>query len=96
MYILTTGKQLPIIISNIFANIISAIAHYICLYKLNLGIRSAPISITIAYAFIVLCYILYIRFSSLHKETWQPITRACLEDWHIYLKYAMPGIVIVV
>lgn len=96
MFILTTGRKLPIVLSNIIANMINAFAHYIFLYKFNLGIRAAPLSITIAYVFIVLCYILYIRFSSLYDETWQPISRPCLEDWHIYLKYAIPGIIIVV
>jgi len=80
MYIGTTGRMLPIICTCIVVNIINAISHYVCLYQLNIGIRAAPISITIAYVFVVLCYIVYIRFSSLYNETWQPITRFCLQN----------------
>jgi hypothetical protein len=58
-----------------------------------MGIRAAPISITLAYVSIVITGILYIRFSSMYEETWYPITRACLQEWNVYLKLALPGVV---
>jgi Na+-driven multidrug efflux pump len=94
IYVASTGRVIPIFIVHIIGNIFNFISHYICIYQLNLGIRAAPISITIAYTAIVLCYVVYIRFSSLYADTWHPITRACLQEWNIYLQYALPGVVV--
>ncbi len=60
-----------------------------------MGFRAAPVSLILAYASILITAIIYIRFSSIYKDTWHPITRACLQEWDIFLKLALPGAVLV-
>jgi Na+-driven multidrug efflux pump len=92
MYIANTGRTRILIYINLIGNVINILSHYICIYHLHLGIRSAPISITLAYASIVIASVVYIRFSSIYEETWHPVTRACLLEWNTYLKLALPGV----
>jgi MATE family multidrug resistance protein len=93
MYIATTDRIRILLYMNIIGNVVNILSHYICLYYLQIGIRAAPISITLAYVSLVITGILYIRFSSMYEETWHPITRACLQEWNVYLKLALPGVV---
>ncbi len=93
MYIASTGRTRALVYMNLVGNGVNIVSHYICIYYLLLDIRSAPISITFAYASIVITGILYIRFSPIYEETWHPITRACLQNWSTYLNLAIPGVV---
>jgi len=92
MYIATAGKTSALIYIHLIGNGVNILAHYICLYQLNMGVRGAAVSLIIAFASLVILSILYIRFSSVYKETWYPITRACLQEWDIYLKLGIPGV----
>lgn len=91
-YIATTGKTLPLIMINVLGNLVNAITHFVGLYVIKMGIYTAPLSIALAYVAIVAGAAIYIRISSSYKETWHPVTSACLEEWSIYLKLAIPGI----
>lgn len=68
------------------------LAHYICIYPLNMGVRGAAIALIITFASLVILSILYIRFSSTYKDTWHPITRACLQERGAYLKLGLTGV----
>jgi Na+-driven multidrug efflux pump len=94
-YIASNEKTWPLFIINVIGNIVNAILNYLFLYKFHMGIRSVPISMTISYAIIALCAFFYIRFSSIYKETWHPINRACLTEWDVYLKLSVPGVLMV-
>lgn len=94
-YIASNEKTWPILIFNIISNIVNAFLTYIFLYKFHFGIRSVPIAIAISYIVIVLCAILYIRFSSIYQETWHPINRACLDEWNVYLRLSAPGVLMI-
>ncbi len=43
MYIANTGRTQVFIYINLIRNVINILSHYICIYHLHLGIRSAPI-----------------------------------------------------
>jgi Na+-driven multidrug efflux pump len=94
-YIASNEKTWPLLVINLLSNCVNVILLYLFLYKLHLGIRFVPISITISYGIIVLCTFLYIRFSSIYKETWHPINRECLNEWNIYLRLSVPGVLMV-
>ncbi|CAF0755749.1 unnamed protein product [Adineta steineri] len=94
-YIASNEKTWPLLIINLIGNGINALLNYLFLYKFHLGIRSVPLSITISYGVIALCALIYIRVSSIYKETWHPITRACLDEWNVYLKLSIPGVLMV-
>ena len=94
IYIATTGRTREFIYPNIVGNVVNVLSHYICIYHLHLGFRAAPVSITIANISIVITATLFIRFSSIYEETWHPFSRACLQEWSIYLKLAIPGIMV--
>lgn len=91
-YIATNEKTWALLIINIIGNVINALFHYVCLFKLGLGIRSAPISLALSYLIIALCAMIYIRFSSIYRETWYPISKDCLKEWDIYLRLSLPGV----
>ncbi|CAF1212459.1 unnamed protein product [Adineta ricciae] len=94
-YIASNEKTWPLLIINLIGNTVNALLNYVFLYKLHLGIRSVPLSMTISYAIIALCAALYIRFSTIYAETWHPITRACLEEWNVYLRLSAPGVLMI-
>ncbi|CAF3525731.1 unnamed protein product [Rotaria socialis] len=91
-YIASNEKTWPLLIINLIGNAVNVLSNYLCLYEFNMNTRSLPISITISYVAIVLCASFYIRFSSIYKDTWHPISRSCLNEWNIYLKLSVPGI----
>jgi Na+-driven multidrug efflux pump len=94
-YIASNEKTWSLLIMNLIGNIVNCSLNYLFLYKLHLGVRSMPISITISYAIIVLCAVLYIRFSSIYHQTWHPINRACLDEWNVYLRLSVPGVLMI-
>jgi len=94
-YIASNEKTWPLLIINLIGNGANAFLNYLFLYKLHLGIHLVPISIAISYGIIGLCAFLYIRFSSIYKETWHPINRACLDEWNVYLRLSAPGVLMV-
>ncbi|CAF0885948.1 unnamed protein product [Rotaria sordida] len=94
-YIASNEKTWPLLIINLLGNGVNVILNYLFLYKFHWDMRSVPISITISYAIIAVCAFFYIRFSSIYKETWYPINRACLNEWKTYLKLSAPGILMI-
>jgi Na+-driven multidrug efflux pump len=94
-YIASNEKTWPLLIINLIGNGVNGILNYFFLNKLHLGIRFVPISIAISYAVIVLCAFFYIRFSSIYKETWHPINRACFDEWNMYLRLSAPGVLMI-
>jgi Na+-driven multidrug efflux pump len=94
-YIASNEKTWPLLIINLIGNIVNLGLNYIFLYKLRLGVRSVPVSIAISLVIIVLCAFLYIRFSSIYHETWHPINRACLDEWNVYLRLSVPGVLMI-
>ncbi|CAF2343498.1 unnamed protein product [Rotaria sp. Silwood2] len=94
-YIASNEKTWPLLVINLIGNGVNGLLNYLFLYKFHLGVRSVPISITISYGIIALCAFFYIRFSSIYNETWHPINRACLNEWSVYLKLSVPGILMV-
>jgi Na+-driven multidrug efflux pump len=91
-YIASNERTWPLFSINVVGNLINAISNALLLYKFDFGIRAVPISLTLAYATNCLCAIVYIRFSSIYKETWYPFSRAIFDEWNIYLKLSIPGI----
>ena len=94
-YIASNERTWPLLIINLIGNSVNGLSNYFLLYKFHMNIRSVPISITISYGIIALCAFIYIRFSSIYTETWHPINRECLNEWNIYLKLSIPGILMV-
>lgn len=94
-YIASNEKTWPLLIINLIGNGVNALLNYLFLYKFHLSIRSVPLSISISYMIIALCAFLYIRFSSIYKETWHPIDRSCLNEWSLYLKLSAPGVLMI-
>lgn len=94
-YIASNEKTMPLLIINGLGNCINAALNYLFLYQFDLGIRSLPLAMTISYAFNSILALIYIRLSTIYKETWHPINRACLQEWDVYLKLSAPGVLMV-
>ncbi|CAF4160751.1 unnamed protein product [Adineta steineri] len=91
-YITSSGRIFPTVVIYLIGNVVNIISHYICLYHTNINIYTSPLSIILSYLTIVIGVIIYIRMSFFYEETWHPITHACLQEWNIYLKLALPGV----
>lgn len=91
-YITSNGKLTPVLFINGLGNLINIIAHCVCVYGLKIGTYSPPVCLILAHIGIDITAILYIRMSSLYKETWHCIDRSCLEEWTAYAKLAIPGV----
>jgi MATE family multidrug resistance protein len=80
---------------NIIGNIVNIIAHYLLLYIFHFGVRSPPIAFSCAYLSMALLCIVYLRLSSIAKDTWHPWTRECLQGWTMYLKLGLSGVIVI-
>ena len=94
-YIASNEKTVPLLVINFIGNLVNLVLNYLFLYHFDLGIRSIPMAMAIAYASNSVCAMIYIRLSSIYKKTWHPVNRACLQEWDAYLKLSIPGIIMI-
>ncbi|CAH8495358.1 unnamed protein product [Schistosoma turkestanicum] len=84
----------PLVIM-IFVNGINAFMHYLLIYILNMDVSASPISQATAYCFEVICFIGYIRFMGHSKDFNFKITKEIWEEWNIWFRLAIPGLIMV-
>ena len=80
--------QIVIILCGLLANIFG---QYFLVSYYNFGILGSSTAITICQYVTAFGYIMYIRFSHLYHQTWGSWRLEALYDWWHYLKYGLPG-----
>ncbi|TRZ04043.1 hypothetical protein DNTS_006379, partial [Danionella cerebrum] len=60
----------PLVITGVVANILNALANYIFLFVLKMGVEGSAAANTISQYSLAITLFLYIRFKGLHKQTW--------------------------
>ena len=82
---------LPQIMINLSGLIANIVGQYILVVYLKLGVKGSATTLTLSQYVIAVGFILYIRFSHLYKQTWCGWRAEALYDWYHYLKYGVPG-----
>ena len=82
---------LPQILINLSGLLANIIGQFILVVYLGLGVKGSATVLTLSHYVIATGFILYIRFSHLYKQTWCQWRIEALYDWYQYLKYGIPG-----
>lgn len=90
-YLLNQGIVLPQIMTGIAANLVNALANYLFLYQLHLGVMGSALANTISQFALAIFLFLYILWRRLHQATWGGWSRECLQDWASFLRLAIPS-----
>ncbi|KAL1780151.1 multidrug and toxin extrusion protein 1 [Sigmodon hispidus] len=90
-YLLNQGIVLPQIVTGIAANLINALANYLFLHQLHLGVMGSAMANTISQFALAILLFLYILWRKLHQATWGGWSWDCLQDWASFLQLAVPS-----
>ncbi|XP_006973641.1 multidrug and toxin extrusion protein 1 isoform X2 [Peromyscus maniculatus bairdii] len=90
-YLLNQGIVLPQIVTGIAANLINALANYVFLHQLHLGVMGSAMANTISQYALAILLFLYILWRKLHQATWGGWSWECLQDWASFLQLAVPS-----
>ncbi|XP_028632401.1 multidrug and toxin extrusion protein 1 [Grammomys surdaster] len=90
-YLLNQGIVLPQIMTGIAANLVNALANYLFLYQLHLGVMGSALANTISQFALAILLFLYILWRGLHQATWGGWSWECLQDWESFLRLAIPS-----
>ncbi|XP_057631324.1 multidrug and toxin extrusion protein 1 [Chionomys nivalis] len=90
-YLLNQGIVLPQIVTGFAANLINALANYLFLHQLHLGVMGSAIANTISQFALAILLFLYILWRKLHQATWGGWSWECLHDWASFLQLAVPS-----
>ncbi|CAO2643480.1 Multidrug and toxin extrusion protein 1 [Lemmus lemmus] len=90
-YLLNQGIVLPQIVTGFAANLINALANYLFLHQLHLGVMGSAIANTISQFALAILLFLYILWRKLHQDTWGGWSWECLHDWASFLQLAVPS-----
>ncbi|TRZ00941.1 hypothetical protein DNTS_004783 [Danionella cerebrum] len=81
----------PLVITGVVANILNALANYIFLFVLKMGVEGSAAANTISQYSLAITLFLYIRFKGLHKQTWAGWSMDCLQEWGSFVSLSIPS-----
>uniref|UniRef100_H0XCY6 Multidrug and toxin extrusion protein n=2 Tax=Otolemur garnettii TaxID=30611 RepID=H0XCY6_OTOGA len=90
-YLLNQGIVLPQIVTGLAANLVNALANYLLLHQLHLGVIGSALANMISQFTLALLLFLYILGKKLHQATWGGWSLECLQDWASFLHLAIPS-----
>ncbi|XP_055097999.1 multidrug and toxin extrusion protein 1 isoform X2 [Symphalangus syndactylus] len=90
-YLLNQGIVLPQILTGVAANLVNALANYLFLHQLHLGVIGSALANLISQYTLALLLFLYILGKKLHQATWGGWSLECLQDWASFLRLAVPS-----
>ncbi|KAM9770737.1 multidrug and toxin extrusion protein 1-like isoform 2-T2 [Menidia menidia] len=94
-YLQNQGIMWPQVIAGTAGNILNAIINYIFLYPLELGVAGSAAANTISQYLLTLFLYVYIYWRGLHKATWGGWSLDCLQEWGLFLKLAIPSMLMI-
>uniref|UniRef100_A0A2K6PCK5 Solute carrier family 47 member 1 n=1 Tax=Rhinopithecus roxellana TaxID=61622 RepID=A0A2K6PCK5_RHIRO len=90
-YLLNQGILLPQIVTGVAANLVNALANYLFLHQLHLGVIGSAVANLISQYTLALLLFFYILGKKLHQATWGGWSLECLQDWASFLRLAVPS-----
>ncbi|XP_068945711.1 multidrug and toxin extrusion protein 2 [Petaurus breviceps papuanus] len=94
-YLQNQGIVWPQVLSSILGNGFNALANYIFVYVLHMGVPGSALANTIAQYIQVVILFLYVVVRKLYLETWGGWSLQCLEEWETFLSLAIPGMLMI-
>ncbi|KAJ8347656.1 hypothetical protein SKAU_G00262450 [Synaphobranchus kaupii] len=90
-YLQNQGIIWPQVITGVAGNVVNALANYICLYVLDLGVAGSAASNAIAQFSLAVSLFMYIHWKGLHKSTWGGWSKDCVREWDSFISLAIPS-----
>uniref|UniRef100_A0A4W2C2P2 Solute carrier family 47 member 1 n=1 Tax=Bos indicus x Bos taurus TaxID=30522 RepID=A0A4W2C2P2_BOBOX len=90
-YLLNQGIILPQMVTGVAANLVNALANYLFLYQMHLGVMGSALANTVSQFTLALLLFLYILAKRLHQDTWGGWSWECLQDWGPFFRLAVPS-----
>uniref|UniRef100_A0A452FR59 Multidrug and toxin extrusion protein n=1 Tax=Capra hircus TaxID=9925 RepID=A0A452FR59_CAPHI len=85
------GIVLPQMVTGVAANLVNALANYLFLYQMHLGVMGSALANTVSQFTLALLLFLYILAKRLHQDTWGGWSWECLQDWGPFFRLAIPS-----
>uniref|UniRef100_A0A8C3WV82 Multidrug and toxin extrusion protein n=1 Tax=Catagonus wagneri TaxID=51154 RepID=A0A8C3WV82_9CETA len=90
-YLLNQGIVLPQIVAGVAANLVNALANYLFLYPLHLGVTGSALANAVSQFTLALLLFVCIVVKGLHRDTWGGWSWECLQDWASFFRLAVPS-----
>ncbi|XP_018419611.1 PREDICTED: multidrug and toxin extrusion protein 2-like [Nanorana parkeri] len=94
-YLYIQGIIWPQFFTGVAANIINAVVNAIFIYVLKMGIEGSAWANTISQWTMSLLLFMYTVVKKVHVETWGGWSKDCLQEWDIFLRLAIPSMLMV-
>ncbi|KAK1331721.1 hypothetical protein QTO34_009695 [Cnephaeus nilssonii] len=89
------GIVWPQVLSGLVGNCINALANYVLVLMLSLGVRGSAYANTLSQFVQTVFLLLYIVLRKLHLETWAGWSVQCLQDWGPFFSLALPSMLMI-
>ncbi|XP_008154458.2 multidrug and toxin extrusion protein 2 [Eptesicus fuscus] len=94
-YLQNQGIVWPQVLSGLVGNCINALANYVLVLVLSLGVRGSAYANTLSQFVQTVFLLLYIVLRKLHLETWAGWSVQCLQDWGPFFSLALPSMLMI-
>lgn len=94
-YLQTQSIVYPTLIIGIVANALNAGLHMLLVKQADMGTNGSAVCQVISYTAMLLMTVAYILGSKVYEETWDGWSRECFEDWGLFFKLGIPGMLMV-
>ncbi|KAI5934732.1 multidrug and toxin extrusion protein 2 isoform X14 [Manis javanica] len=94
-YLQNQGIIWPQVLSGALGNCVNALANYILVFVLSLGIRGSAYAMAASQFMQTIVLFLYIVLKKLHLETWAGWSSQCLQDWGPFFSLAIPSMLMI-
>ncbi|XP_035679458.1 multidrug and toxin extrusion protein 1-like [Branchiostoma floridae] len=94
-YLATQGIVYPAMFINLAVNVLNVPANYLCIQYFRWGVRGAAIATGVTQYLLCFFIFVYIRVRKLHLQTWPGWRVDCLQEWGVYVRLAVAGMLMV-
>ncbi|XP_045442461.1 multidrug and toxin extrusion protein 2 isoform X1 [Pipistrellus kuhlii] len=94
-YLQNQGIVWPQVLSGLVGNGINALANYVLVSVLSLGVRGSAFANTLSQFAQTVFLLLHITLRRLHRDTWAGWSVQCLQDWGPFFSLALPSMLMI-
>lgn len=94
-YLQNQGIMWPQVITGAIGNVFNVVINYVFLYPLELGVAGSAAANAMSQYLLALFLYAYICWKGLHKATWGGWTLDCLQEWGLFIKLAIPSMLMI-
>lgn len=94
-YLQMQGIIWPQVVTGAIGNVLNAIVNAIFLYVLDLGVVGSAVANAFSQFFLAGFLFILIYCTGMHKPTWSGWSLDCLQDWGMFIRVAIPSMIMV-